>query len=461
MNASSEQLFLNSLDPQWAWQSFQPSDSDRWNFDAAAHLVRRASFGADDARIKTLASGTPAQAVDSLLAKADNGEVFEQVSDQMADTLLASDNPMTLSAAWVYRLLFTPEPALENLVLFWHGHFATGADKVEKASLMWQQNRMLRQHAFGDIAAMTQSIAKDPAMLIYLDSVSNRKSHPNENFARELMELFCLGEGNYSEHDVLELARCFTGWEVRNNKFRKNRYQHDSGSKTVLSKTGNFDGEEAVDIVLAQEAMPLFICEKLFRYLIADGVTPPKSLLEQPAELLRRSDLQLLPTLKLMLGSNLFQSSWARHRKIKSPAHLVIGLMRGLKATSNSHRIAEGIREIGQGLFYPPNVKGWAGGRDWINSSTLLGRANLIRDLVRDPDTKFDQGGLSDYLKRIKADRPDAAIDLYQRLMMVTALPDKTRQTLIESFPKFGKDKEARHRGLLHAVASQPTFQLG
>ncbi|MEM0924737.1 MAG: DUF1800 domain-containing protein [Planctomycetota bacterium] len=367
---------------------------------------------------------------------------------------------MKLSAAWVYRLQFTPAQLLEKATLFWHGHFATGADKVMNAPMMWKQNRMLRQHALGDFRAMTQGVAKDPAMLIYLDSASNRKSHPNENFARELMELFCLGEGEYSETDVLELARCFTGWEVRRDRFRKNRYQQDRGEKLILGQSGSFDGEEAIDIVLSQEQMPRFICQKLFRFFFCDEPSPPDALLAEPAKTLREDGLNISSVLRKMLSSNLFFSDRVRARKIKSPVELVVGVLRGLNVTTSSELIAQGLRSIGQGLFYPPNVKGWDGGRAWINSSTLLGRSNLFERILSNTDTKFAGGTLSEYLSQFGAVTASNAISHFEHCLMAYPIGSSLKERLLQPYKGQAELADSELRQLLHSVVSLPEFQL-
>ena len=449
------------IDPNWAWQPFQPSDQQPWDRAQAAHLFRRAGFGADRDLLDEAAGKNPATVVEELIAQNLETDDFRTVADSLAQTLLAGGDPMKLSAAWVYRLLFTPAQLLEKTTLFWHGHFATGADKVKNASMMWKQNQLLRKHALGNFEALAQAIAKDPAMLIYLDSASNRKSHPNENFARELMELFCLGEGHYTEGDVLELARCFTGWEIRNDRFRKNRYQHDGGEKQILGKSGEFDGEEAVRIVIERDDMPRFICRKLYRYFICDEPAPPDALLEAPAKTMRESGLQIAPVLRQMLGSNLFFSAHARARKIKSPVELVIGMLRGLGGTTNSELIAQGLREIGQGLFYPPNVKGWDGGRAWINSSTLLGRANLFESILSNEATKFGGKSLAGYLGGQDVSSPAEAIDHFETCLMAVPIAPETRSQLEQEFGTPKKDPEQNYRRLLHAITSLPEFQLG
>ncbi|MEO1617558.1 MAG: DUF1800 domain-containing protein [Planctomycetota bacterium] len=452
--------WLNEIDASWAWQPFEPDDDATWDSALAAHLFRRAGFGTDQASLTESLTRTPNETVDELISRNEEADSFRTVADSLAKTVLAGGDPMKLSAAWVYRLQFTPAQLLEKTTLFWHGHFATGAEKVQSASMMWRQNKLFREHALGDFRALTQSIAKDPAMLIYLDSASNRKAHPNENFARELMELFCLGEGNYSEDDVLELARCFTGWEIRNERFRKNRYQHDSGSKSVLGRDGNFDGEDAVQVVLDHERLPYFICRKLFHFFICDEPSPSDDLLKIPAATFRNNDLKIAPVIRQMLSSNLFFSHCARARKIKSPVESVIGLLRGLEVAADSNQIAEGLRSIGQGLFYPPNVKGWDGGRSWVNSSTLLGRANLFQRIIFDKKTRFGDETLDSYLKRFSATTFDGALDHFQRCLMAVPIGSSARELLRTQFPMRQKLSDSNLRRLLHSVASLPEFQL-
>lgn len=297
---------MNTIDPQWAWQPFSPSTERLWNRGMVAHLYRRTGFGASIEQLDEAVSREPAQVVDQLIGQNVETSDFKETADTLAQTILASGDAQKLAAAWVYRLLLTPTQLLEKATLFWHGHFATSAEKVNDASMMWDQNRLLREHALGSFPELVQSISKDPAMLIYLDSAINRKAQPNENFARELMELFCLGEGNYSEHDVQQLARCFTGWEVKNKRFRKNRYQHDNGSKSILGTSGDYDGEDGVNVVLKQPQVELFLARKWFRFFISDDLVPNDNLLRPLASAFRDHGLQVAPVLRMMFSSNLF-----------------------------------------------------------------------------------------------------------------------------------------------------------
>ncbi len=452
---------IQGIDPVWAWQPFEPTAQNPWNRRKAFHLYRRAGLGATVAQVEEAQKASPQQTVDRLMVARQEADDFEATADTLARTIVAGGDPKKLSAAWVYRFLFAPQQLLEKMTLFWHGHFATSAAKVQDARMMWNQNQLLRAGALGNFGPLVQSIAQDPAMLIYLDSTTNRKSHPNENFARELMELFCLGEGNYTEVDVQQLARCFTGWEIKNDKFRKNRYQQDRGDKLVLGQSGNFDGEDGVRIVLAQPAMPLFICRKLVQYLICDEPTLSDQLLQPLADTFREHDLEIAPVVRQVLGSNLFFSEFALARKIRSPVELVLGMLRSLQGTANTVLLAEGLAQIGQGLFFPPNVKGWDGGRAWINSSTLLGRTNLIQRILQDESLRFAGDPLETYLSRQGVESSLDVIRWLEEALLAVELSSSRREQLLQSLQSDPADRERQLRNAVHTLATLPEFQIG
>jgi len=451
---------VETIDPAWAWQPFEPDSARPWNLALAAHLYRRAGFAASWPELEAAAEMQPQQVVRRLLEGGDDAASFQDESRQFADTILASGDPQRLSAWWVYTMLRTPHPLLEKTTLFWHGHFATSADKVQAAAPMLAQNRLLREHALGNFAHLTHAIARDPAMLVYLDSVTNRKAHPNENFARELMELFCLGEGNYTEQDVQQLARCFTGWEIRRFRFRFNRYQHDAGDKTILGQSGTFPDAEAIDVVLAQPDAPRFIVRKLVHYFVWDEPAVPEALIEPLANELRENQWDVAPTIARILGSNLFFSSHAVGRKIRSPVELVVGSMRALEGSANAGQLANHLVELGQGLFYPPNVKGWEGGRAWINASTLLGRANVVGTLMRDPHTRFGGEPLEAYFARLGATSHEDIIDRLISLTVAAPVPLAARAQLTTLLVRPGERSE-RIAATIHALSTLPEFQLG
>ncbi len=394
MNAWEINTPLDQIDPEDAWKAWKPTEGQAWDKRRAALLYRRAAFCAPESVLESAVQGDVQDIVDRLVDSKDSSGDFEADSKELQKSVRATGDSQQLAKWWLHRMLNTPNPLLEKLTLFWHGHFATGAEKVLDVDLMFEQNQLLRTHAMGDFKAMVHGISKDPAMLIYLDSVTNRKAHANENYARELMELFCLGEGHYTEADVQQLARCFTGWEIRRKQFRFNSYQHDTGKKTVLGNDQIESGEEAIDQVLKSPDVAPFLIRKLFRFLVCDEPSPSDALIAPLVKQLRDEELNIRGVVRTMLGSRLLLSGWSVGRKVRSPVELAIGFLRVTEANANLDLIATRLREIGQAVFYPPNVKGWDGGRAWINSSTLVGRANMIHRLVHDENSRFGKANI-------------------------------------------------------------------
>ena len=450
---------MNNLDPQWAWSQFIPK-SGEWTAKLAAHLYRRAGFAANAETLKTAAKRTPSEVVHDLVHGRTESNDYRQEINALLSSIIATGDVKNLPAWWTYRFLTTPDVLQEKTTLFWHGHFATSGAKVDEPELMIQQNEILRENALGDFGEMVHEISRDPAMLIYLDSATNRKAHPNENFAREVMELFCLGEGQYTEEDIRELSRCFTGWEVRNGKFRFNRYQHDSGSKSFLGSTGKFGGEEGVDVVLKQRSAPYFVVSKLVRYFVADEPEPTSQLIEPLAHEFAENGLQIGPIIAKILISNLFYSEHAIARKVRSPIEFAVGFLRALDGSTDLYALTQGLTQLGQTPFFPPNVKGWDGGRTWINSSTLLARANLIQQIISNKKTRFGQKSFSDYCDSQRWNSGDEIVDgLSERLLAVEVPLDVHRHLVNQIESKSGK-REQRLREMLHLFCTLPEFQL-
>lgn len=447
----------SAIDPAWAWAPFEPSADAPWNLRRVAHLYRRAGFAASSAQLQQFVVQTPEELVDQLLDVASEPAAFRETMASLVRASLATGSVDGLAAQWAYRMLGTPLQLLEKMTLFWHGHFATSAAKVEDVELMQRQNALFRHDAIGDFPQLLLEISRDPAMQIYLDSASNRKAHPNENYAREIMELFCLGEGNYSEKDIRELARCFTGWEVRREKFRFNRYQHDNGEKTVLGESGNLGGEDGVRIVAQQPTAPRFIASKLVRFFVMDEPRPSPALIEPLARQLRENGFRIAPTLKRIFCSNLFFSEGAIGRKIRSPVELGVGFLRALEGTINAYQLTASLRQLGQGLFYPPSVKGWDGGRSWINSSTLLGRSNLIRRLIEGESTEFGDGTLVAYLQNKDVRSADDLIHFFQTLLFAVDIPDEAKRRVTALYSGRGNPN---HRTIeaVHLLCTLPQF---
>ncbi len=451
---------FEAVDANWAWRPFEPTSTARWNRRLAAHLYRRAAFGGSLEEIEKAVKLDPEDAVARLVETQKATEDERLASEQFAQAVLATGNSQQLAAWWIYEMLSTKQPLLERMTLFWHGHFATSADKVEDARLMLVQNQLLRREALGNFRKLAHEISRDAAMLIYLDSATNRKSHPNENYGRELMELFCLGEGNYSERDVQELARCFTGWEIKQGRYRFNRYQHDASTKTILGKTSEFHEGGAIDWIVDQENASIFIASKLFQLFICDEPSPPRTLLQPLAQMLRDSHWNVLPTIRCLLSSQLFFSEHALGRKVRSPIDLIVGLLRSLEGTGNVQQIAEDTRQLGQGLFFPPNVKGWDGGRTWINSSTILGRANSIGRLLADEKTRFGSTSVAEYLsEKLGLSSPAQILHGLEELLFAVPLKPAVRERILNLDSANSSTQTARQ--LLRAITVLPEFQLG
>ena len=446
------------VDPQWAWEAFRPTDANPWNTHKVAHLFRRAGFGLTSTELSNSIASGLSETVHGLVHESGESEAFQRDMQAMTRSLVASSDPANLSSGWLYRMLKSTDQLREKLTLFWHGHFATSAEKVADAFMMQQQNSMLRQHSLGNFHDLAQGISKDPAMLLYLDSATNRKTHPNENFARELMELFCLGEGNYTEADIRELSRCFTGWEVRNRAYRFNRYQHDFNEKSFLGASKAFSGEEAVTHVIAQKSAPKFIARKLVQYLVMDEPLADDKLIEPLAKQLEEDGFEILRTIERILHSNLFFSEHSYARKIKSPVEMAIGLMRSLDINTKLPDLHRTLGEVGQAVFYPPNVKGWEGGRIWINSSTLLGRSNLIHSLLTTPNTTFGGEDLSGLLASRDVHTMQQAFDHFEQLLFAVPLGSRVKQQILSAHQAAPSDESFLN--LLHQLATLPQFQL-
>jgi uncharacterized protein (DUF1800 family) len=285
---------------------------------------------------------------------------------------------------WLGEMRRTASPTTERLVLFWHNHFTSEMKKVRFAPLMLRQNQLFRSHAAGSFRQLLHEVSRDAAMLIYLDSRNSRAEHPNENFARELLELFTLGEGHYGERDIQEAARAFTGWslEPASGRFRFRWRWHDAGEKVFLGRRGRFDGRDIINIILEQPRTAVFLVSKLWREFVSP--VPHGPTVSRLAEGLRKDEWRLAPTLERLWTSDAFWAEEHRHRLVKSPAELVVGAARrtGLSGPGDE-KLVRAMRGMGQHLLDPPNVKGWPGGSRWITTATLPVRDRFLQRAAR------------------------------------------------------------------------------
>jgi len=413
----------------WA-DDLSPIGTQDWSYDRAAHLLERAGFGGTPEEIRALAAMTPQDAVNHLVRfeSAGNGElkpfdasdIFDPGIDPFPPSRPATTDeakkrgealgvkvkpggnrrmqPVVnkffywlrasrletdrISYWWADRMLNTPRPLQEKMALFWHGHFATNEDKVRDYRKMLLQLELFQAQGTGNFRTLLIGVAQDPAMLAFLDAGVNVKGAPNENFAREIMELFSMGVGNYSEKDIREGARAFTGWNFHNLTFQVDPDKHDDGAKVFLGHRGNFDGVAVVDLILQQPVTAEFIAGKLYRYFVRQELSPATK--KALGNVLRSNNYEIAPLLETMFLSKDFYSppSYATH--IKSPVELVVSTYKklGLNEVPGVPDFNETTGSLGQRLFHPPTVAGWAQGRSWITPGLLIERGNFALDVV-------------------------------------------------------------------------------
>jgi uncharacterized protein (DUF1800 family) len=374
----------------------------------AAHLLRRAGFGGTPDEIRRFTGMTSGDAVEALTQFSstdtiappdlyDPTTVFNRYglrglkrlgSDQRRALLKQVRKSeirsiLTLQLWWLNRMLTTPAPLQEKMTLFFHRHFTTAAvQKGVSPPMVFAQNQLFRHYALGNLRELTRAVAKDPAMLLYLDNAQNVAAHPNENFARELMELYTLGVDNYAEEDVRQAARAWTGWRVfrlTGQAFFVPRF-HDDGVKTFLGQTGNFDGDDIVNIIFSKPQCARFFAAKLLALFVYDNPEPP--LVDGVAHLLQHHDYELAPVVSTILRSNVFYSDRSYRALVKTPAELVVGTYKALGISEIGRSALPALRAMNQILFYPPNVAGWPGGENWLTSQMMIARQNFLAGLV-------------------------------------------------------------------------------
>ena len=442
-------------DPAWAWAPYEPDAQRPWGLSLAGHLYRRAAFGADWNQLQQAVADGPQKTVDKLLVPTGDLAAFNREYDEYE----TSASVETLRAWWLRRMIHTPHPLLEKMTLFWHNHFATNSAKVKSAPLMQQHVQLLRGHALGSFEPLLQGVARDPAMLLWLDAGNNRKSQPNDTLARNLVERFSLGAGHFSEADVREAARAFTGWAVLRNRLRYFDREHDSGQKQILGQAGDFDGEDVVRIVLRQAAAPRFLVRKLYRWFISETEAPEDAMVGPLAESFA-ADYDVSKLVETMLRSNLFFSAAAYRRRIKSPVEFALGIVRGFEGMISTSQLGSDLADLGQNLYNPPTVNGWVGGRRWINRATLIGRSNLAGALVT---KKGPYGGKLDPLAVATKHgfaAPETAGRFLINLLLQGDLEEKVAEALLASAAKSSADASDKLRALTRAVAMLPEFQL-
>ena len=420
-----------------------------------AHLLRRAGFGATRAEIERRADDGYDQTVEWLLSPDEQPEVDEYLLYRYHPDSERPPKVNHASVNWLYRMVNSERPLEEKMGLFWHQVFATGDNKVESAYEIQDQIGMFREHGLGNYPDLLVRLAQNPTMLYWLDNQENHKRAPNENWGRELMELFSLGIGNYTEKDVYEASRAFTGWafdtkihwllwgpHLWNYEFHPEN--HDGTEKDYLGHSGKFDGFDVIDIIVRQPACHVFIARHLYNYFVEDEPQVPAWPIEPPrnpeairtiCEAFVKNDYEIRPVLRTIFTSDFFKESLYKH--VLNPAEVVAGTLRVTGALSEPHPDWEDVALepmfMGQSLHDPPSVEGWHTGHEWINSGALVRRVNFMSDKFSDTSLP----GVQDIIRRVAASNgtamtADDLIDHCLDLMGPITVRDKTRQELVE-----------------------------
>lgn len=425
------------------WSVVPAQAASAMGFDDARHLLSRTSFGATPAEIRNLEAVDYAVAVDRLLAaprreamtpapdwigmgpaelqrlqKAADAQRKAGVDGKKLEVRLpVRDQGRELKNWWIEEMIATDQPLVERMTLFWHGHFTSSLMKVRYPSALFRQNALFRREALGNYASLLRAVARDPAMLIYLDGSGSVARQPNENFARELLELFTLGEGQYGEADIKAAARAFTGWSVdrESGQFVEHPGRHDDGQKTFLGKSGRFGGDEILTILLAHPRTAETLVEKLWREFVS--LKPDPAEVTRLAAGFRQGGYEIKPLMRALFLSAAFRDPANRGALIKSPVDLIVGTVHvlGLPVPEKTGLVRM-LQGLGQVPFDPPNVKGWAGGESWISTYTLLLRQQFLRRMIEATTVAPMDGGMR------MADRPNRRADRRERLPAAEAL---------------------------------------
>jgi hypothetical protein len=455
--------------PTNAFGAFAPSANRPFDDRRVAHLLRRAGFGPTAERLQKFSGQSPASTIDWLFNYSpDSDPLNEKLEDFQG---MVTFNKIEAVQEWcLFRMVYSPRPLQEKMALFWHDHFATSASKVDQPLLMHKQLELFRQKGLGSFRDLLIAVSHDPAMLIWLDGRNNRKGKPNENYAREIMELFTLGVGHYTEQDVQELARAFTGWQIEGDRGRFNQKAFDEGSKKVFGQTGPFDSEGAIDLILSQPAAPKYLSNKLLQEFVHPH--PTQEHIDHYATRLIETKWDMKTVLREMLSSELFFSDWAYRSKIKSPIELVVGATVAVGGKANMPFLRESTTKMGQNILFPPNVKGWDGEETWINSNTVLLRFNFGLSLSTQRGDEFvRQSKIEKGLLDAKATTGEQVVNYMSRLLLDGTLTPKFKTDVLSYMDLNDKQKKvpfelkedkpnAKVRGLMHLMMSTPEYQL-
>ena len=467
-------------------------DKQRSNLSLMAHLMRRAGFGATYEELEHCLEAGYEATVERLLYPEDSpawdDALFRRYHVDHNSLMLIESS----QSYWLYRMINSRRPLEEKVALFWHGLFATAYGKLNHAKAVVNQTNTFRRHGLGTFRNLLSELSRDPAMIFWLDNKDNHRDAPNENYGRELLELFSMGIGTYTEADVKSAARAFTGWTIANQdymsvrasrdsiwphgrldwQFQYRPEDHDDSEKTFLNQTGRFNGEDVLDIICGHPASSWFLAGKLYGFFVSDQ--PDEAATQTIAEDLRRTGGDVRSALRTIFMSEFFQSNEARYAKVKSPAEVVAGVARMAGAFGTPHwnivNLALDASFMGQDILNPPTVEGWHTGTEWLDTGTLMERVNSAALLMGDPV----QSGVQSIIGRLRAQcstyQPEELVDACLELVGALEVSDFTRRELNEFAggqgelrldPQFAAPcAEQRVAELLQLIVSSKEFQL-
>lgn len=435
-----------------------------------AHLLRRAGFGARPSEWEEYSRLGLAETTRRLLHPEATPDNLEELLKTIGGNFVDFDTLDGVRSWWIFRMAQTRRPLEEKMTLFWHNHFATANYKVNNPRWMANQIETFRKHALGNFRSLLLEMARDPAMLVWLDGAQNKLGAPNENFAREVLELFTVGVGSgYTERDIQEAARCFTGWVYDNGArtFVFNPFLHDDGWKTVLGQSGNFHGDEVIDIIVRQPATGKYLATKLWKFFVADDA-PPREI-ERVAKAYFANNFSVGAMVEAILTSPAFYDERNYYTRIKSPVEFVVNVIRTLDVPLLTIKnLPDVIEAMGQDLLNPPNVAGWPGGKAWINTRTLLARVNFSSQVTTEMNKRGQlMANVQEKMLPSNADlsTPENIVAAVWESLMPGRAPSTRAQAALLAYVQDGaKDGQinmnTKMPGLLSLVMGTPEYQL-
>ncbi|MFP6678733.1 MAG: DUF1800 domain-containing protein [Dehalococcoidia bacterium] len=453
-----------------------PTETD---IDLLGHLYRRAGFGATREQLEQLSKLSYEDTVDALL----NPDPKMDIQEDVLERYIHGEGPPIFVAGWLYRMINSESQLQEKMTLFWHHVFATGLVKNEHVLSAKNQIKMFRRNGMGDLTTILNDLSRDPAMIFWLDNNENRNGEPNENYGRELLELFSMGVGNYTEQDIKDASRAFTGWTFEQPpplyphgyypaKFVFREDDHDNGEKTFLGVSGNLNGDDVIDIIVKSPASARFICRHLYNFFVADepqvpswnDVPPldPDGIALMEAKFMETGG-DIREVLRVMFNSEFFKTS--RYRKVKNPTEFIVGVLKMVGTQSEMApgmtKYASAIEVMGQKLLDPPTVEGWHTGGEWIDGGNLTERVNFAVDEIGDGLSP----GVQSIIRRVKSSEslgsPESLVNAVLAETGTVEVTAATRVALMDFANDVADENEdTRIIRLLRLVVATPEYQF-